>query len=221
MAKVRRDHGAAAALLAVAALAGVGMAHRARRGRGSRSGLREIKWDPRMCVITAEMIFEQDNAMEDRDQALGEGFSLDEERHGMFLPGVVEYVAFGKKKITMAPFRGDVDQEKLFDLYLAAAKKLRQDLSVSHLSTGSMDNHNNLEVLIYDLDAPRIIKKVSELDLARHERMDAEDFELEPTPYFRVRDWRFYPQGFTNVDHIPLYKIEVSGEDLYMKEEED
>ena len=220
MAKVRRDHGAAAALLAVAALAGVGMAHRARRGRGSRSGLREIKWNPRMCVITAEMIFEQDNAMEDRDQALEQG-RLDEEHHGMFLPGVLKYVAFGKEKSIMAPFRGDVDQEKLFDLYLAAAKKLRQDLGVSHLSTGSMDNHNNLDISIYDLDAPRIIKKVSELDLARHERSDAEDFELEPTPYFRVRDWRFYPQGFTNVDHIPLHKIEVSGEDLYMKEEED
>ncbi len=220
MAKVRRDHGAAAALLAVAALAGVGMAHRARRRKGSRSGLREIEWDPRMCVITAEMIFEEDNASEDRDQALHEGHRLDEEYYGMFLPGEMTYVAFGKEKSVMAPFRGDVDQERLFDFYLAAAKKLKQELGVLHLSTGSMDNHNNLDISIYDFDAPRIIQKVSELDLARHERLDAEDFELEPAPHFRVRDWRFYPQGFGE-DHIPLYKIEVNGEDLYMKEEED
>lgn len=219
MAKVRRDNGAAAALLAVAALAGAGMVHRARKG--SRSGLREIEWNPRMCVITAEMRFEEDNASEDRDQAVSEGHRLDEERYGMFLPGEVEYVAFGRKKSTMAPFRGDVDQDKLFDFYLAAIKRLKQDLDVSHLSAGEMDKHNNLDISIYDLDAHEIIRKVSELDLARYERPDAEDFELEPAPHFRVRDWRFYPQGFVGEDYIPLHKIEVIGEDLYMKEEED
>jgi hypothetical protein len=223
MANSRRVNGASIAILAVAALAGVGAARKARKGhKGSRALGRKIDWDPRRCMITAEMFFEDYNAEEDRDQAIEEDRPIDPAVYGMFSPGLIEYASFGKKKTTSAPFRGDLDWEKVHKFFIAAGKKLGEDLQLQGLRLGSYDDQHNLEILIGDEDAPRIIRLVSETDLARHERSDAEDYELEPIPFFRVRDWRFYPYGFGGAnDHIPLFNIEVVGVDLYIKKEEE
>lgn len=219
MSKTVRNHGAVIAISAVAALAGAGVIKNYRRG--SRSLSRKIKWNPRMCVITAEILFEDYNAEEDRDKAISEGRTLTEDLHGMFSPGPFEYIAFGKRKVRTAKYHGDIDQEALSGFFLSAANKLKEQLGSKEFRTGSFDDVGNLDVIIYDTDAPSIIRMIHELDLAKSERTDAEDLELEPAPYFRARDWRFYPEGFTDISFISIHKIEVIGDNLYMKAEED
>jgi hypothetical protein len=209
------------ALVAVAAASALAALAVIRRPGGSRSTLTPISWDPRWATITAEIFFEEDNAREDRDRLIEEGEPVEAATFGMFGPGKVEYASFGRKRIAMAPFRGDIDGDALHKRYSAAFKKLKHDLGLQHARTGSYDDYGNLDVTIYDDDVARILTKVRELDVARRERMDAEDFELELTPFFRARDWRFYPNGFTSSDYIPMHKISTVGDELVLDQEDE
>jgi hypothetical protein len=225
---MRRDNGAMAALAAVAALTGAALVARRRSGGRNEvepSGDTEALGDEvilsRDAVITAEILFEDYNAEED----LGNLQGGDEADHladclAPLMPGPIEVVVLGRKKLLTSTLAAGIDHNKVYDRYFDFVKELKKAIGAEYERMGNLDDYWNFDVTFLDRsdDIPSILSKVHEN--ASSSSGDRIEVELYDFPYYTARDWRLYPDGFSGREFIPVESLKVVNDRIYKTDDD-
>lgn len=225
---MRRDNGAMAALAAVAALTGAALVARRRSGGRNEvepSGDAEPLGDEvilsRDAVITAEISFEDYNAEED----LGNLQDGDDADHlvsclAPLMPGPIEVVVLGRKKLITSTLEAGIDHNKVYDRYFDFVKELKEAIGSESHRMGNLDDYWNFDVTFLDRsdDIPSILSKVHEN--ASSSSDDRIEVDLYDFPYYIARDWRLYPDGFSGRDFIPVEGLKVVNGRIYKTDDD-
>lgn len=225
---MRRDNGAMAALAAVAALTGAALVARRRSGGRNEvepSGDAEPLGDEvilsRDAVITAEISFEDYNAEED----LGNLQGGDDADHlvaclAPLMPGPIEVVILGRKKLITSTLEAGIDQNKVYDRYFDFVKELKKAIGSESHRMGNLDDYFNFDVTFMDRsdDIPSILSKVQEN--SRSGSGDYTEIELDDFTYYIARDWRLYPDGFSGREFIPIDDLKVVNGRIYKTDDD-
>jgi len=218
---MRRDNGAMAALAAVAALTGAALVARRRAGgRNEAEPLGDEVILGRDAVITAEIVFEDYNAEEDLDR-LREGDDADYLPAALapLMPRPIEVVVLGRKKLLTSALRQNIDFDKVYNRYFDFVKKLKQTIGAEHHRMGGLDDSGNFDVSFLDRnqDLPSILAKIQENSSSGGG--DYTEVELDDFPYYTARDWRLYPDGFTN-EFINIDNLKVVDDRIYKTDDD-
>lgn len=225
---MRRDNGAIAALAAVAALTGVALVARRRSGGRNEvepSGDVEPLGDEvilsRDAVITAEISFEEYNAEED----LGNLQDGDDADHlvvylAPLMPGPIEVVILGRKKLITSTLQAGIDHNKVYDRYFDFLKELKEAIGSEFHRMGDLDDYWNFDVTFLDRhgDIPSILAKIHENASSRND--DYFEVDLDDFPYYIAMDWRLYPDGFAGREFIPIDNLKVVDGRIYKTDDD-